>query len=68
MVNPKTLRFMAERMKAAVRSFPVDRTLFWLLPIKLWTLSLRRRQPLFPEGIYTRLEESCPLRKPRRNA
>jgi hypothetical protein len=26
MINPKTQHFMAERMKATVRSFPVDHT------------------------------------------
>ena len=35
MVNPKTLRFMAERMKAAVRSFPVDHTPFLTAPDKV---------------------------------
>jgi len=35
MVNPKTLRFRAERMKATVRSFPVDHTPFLTAPDKV---------------------------------
>ena len=35
MINPKTLRFMGERMKATVRSFPVDHTPFLTAPDKV---------------------------------
>ena len=35
MINPKTQRFMAERMKATVRSFPVDHTPLLTAPDKV---------------------------------
>jgi hypothetical protein len=35
MINPKTQRFMAERMKAAVRSFAVDHTPLLAAPDKV---------------------------------
>jgi pimeloyl-ACP methyl ester carboxylesterase len=35
MINPKTQRFMAERMKATVRSFPVDHTPLFTAPDKV---------------------------------
>jgi pimeloyl-ACP methyl ester carboxylesterase len=35
MINPKTQRFMAERMKATVRSFPVDHTPLLTAPNKV---------------------------------
>ncbi|MGA9153636.1 MAG: hypothetical protein WBZ36_23900 [Candidatus Nitrosopolaris sp.] len=35
MINPKTQRFMAERMKATVRSFAVDHTPLLTAPEKV---------------------------------
>ena len=55
MINPKTQRFMAERMKATIRSFAVDHTPLLTAPDKVVdiileaaqaTLSLRRLSPV----------------------
>jgi hypothetical protein len=40
MINPKTQRFMAERMKATVRSFQVDHTPLLTAPDKVANIIL----------------------------
>ena len=44
MINPKTQRFMAERMKAAVRSFAVDHTPLLTAPDKVAEIILEAAQ------------------------
>jgi pimeloyl-ACP methyl ester carboxylesterase len=44
MINPKTQRFMAERMRATVRSFPVDHTPLLTAPDKVVDVILEAAQ------------------------
>jgi pimeloyl-ACP methyl ester carboxylesterase len=52
MINPKTQRFMAERMKATIRSFPVDHTPLLTAPDKVVDIILEAaRMTLAPETV-----------------
>jgi pimeloyl-ACP methyl ester carboxylesterase len=48
MINPKTQQFMAERMKATVRSFPVDHTPLLTAPDKVVDVILEAVQATVP--------------------
>jgi len=48
MINPKTQQFMAERMKATVRSFPVDHTPLLTAPDKVVDVILEAAQATVP--------------------
>ena len=50
MINPKTQRFMAERMKATVRSFAVDHTPLLTAPDKVVDIILEAAKATLPSG------------------